>query len=89
MHKILEKMPLYTKYTQTLRDPCKILVHDIKNPFGYKFSINAQLLPFEWAVLYRESGDTLSPFFVKKEFRQLKKSYKYFYQSKLSKYMYR
>ena len=54
MHKILEKMPLYTQFTQTLRDPCKILVHDIKNPFDYICSIDAQLLPIEWAVLYRK-----------------------------------
>ena len=67
MHKILEKMPLYTQFTQTLRDPCKILVHDIKNPFDYKCSIDAQVLPIEWAVLYRKSGYTqlhiLSQFF--------------------------
>ena len=59
MHKILEKMPLCTQFTQTLRDPCKILVHDIKNPFDYKCSIDAQLPAIEWAMFYRKSGDTL------------------------------
>ena len=41
------------KSTQFLRDPCKILVHDIKVPFNYKCSIYAQVCTCGCTLWYK------------------------------------